>query len=442
MAGNVYRFDPAVMLPVPGPAVFAVAAAAFVFATALPQPVQAERVRYQPPPFRAAVFLPPDPIYVYAGNPVQAVASYPYRAPQDARREWQPLEPWFGPFATATPPFPYASPNPQTANLRPAESRSKVVSGWFAVFAPPDPVYNFTGRTGVQSRPYSREDVGVRLASYAIQAPAAALPYPALNQAAAYLRAPETRAEWLDNLAPWFSSFAPPDPFYPFSGRVVQPTAPYRRDHAFPQLSVKFAISAPAPAPVPYVALPYVRQATESRVEWLDVSAWFGTFAPPDPVYAFAGPVVQRVGTYQRPTAPVQLGPAYALPPTPAAAVPAQRPQPLAAFLRDTAATIDVSPNVPIATPAAAPPLVAPSSRAAYLRERWESAPFVLARAKVLAFSTGITLLDDARIYTLAAVDRTYTLAAVDRTYTLAATDRGYMLVAIDRTFTEPEPDA
>jgi hypothetical protein len=183
-------------------------------------------------------------------------------------------------------------------------------------------------------------------------------------QAAAYLR--DARALQVEPI------FVAPQPPATFPFPAATPQLQLRDAWAGQQPSVRVLQPGAAAAAVPFVAVTTPqRRAEEARREWEAIGPWFATFAPPDPFYVFAGPVVQPMQAHVRPRAALDawepFGPwaaPFVQPPSSPIAAP---PPPGAAYLREQRA---IAAPAAFYTPSIDAPLGGPMALpAAYLRE-------------------------------------------------------------------------
>jgi hypothetical protein len=261
-----------------------------------------------------ALFAPADPAYQFNGVAVPAAAYLRDQAFARLASSWAIQTP----IATV----PYAASS-AAAYLRP-QAPTWTAPGWFALFAPADPVAQFTGAPSSPAA-YIRDTRALPLApSFAISQPVASVP-------------PTAMPTWRRD-APSFAQpslavaalFAPTDPAYAFTGLPLSiasylrdaratvlpasytpppdaqafvpltwtPIAAYRRDGVSVSVVVANAIIAPA-AFVPYTP----SQAGQQRAQdgpRVSVPRQ-ALFMPPGAVYVFAGQAWRMPTAYVRP---------------------------------------------------------------------------------------------------------------------------------------------
>jgi hypothetical protein len=225
---------------------------------------------------------------------------------------------------------PAAAKLPGAAYLRDAPAVRAPTIAVAAVFAPADPVYDvLPGATAPAKSPaYLRDAVAQRIAPrFAPQSTTAAVPPPLAVARALYQR---------PDAAPWtmletWALYAPADPAYQFNGPVLQSTVPYLRVQSQPWTQ---AVSTPQTPVVAYLAPAALPRAHDrpSAMPWTLIET-FALYAPPDPVYQFAGPTLQSVAAYRREPTPAAPLLVFAAPPTPPAFLPAPLP-PRVAYAR------------------------------------------------------------------------------------------------------------
>jgi hypothetical protein len=205
----------------------------------------------------------------------------------------------------------------------------------FALYAPADPVYQFTGPTLQSVAAYRREPTPAAplLVFSAPPAPPAFLPAPAPMRVA-YTRPDPT---------PWtmqetFALYAPADPVYQFAGVALQSAAVYRREPTSSPLPASraiqstpaafipsttpvrpdaredrraplaraFAIQTPAASTVPFPPGVRVDARDTARIT-LPRSQVAALVAVPSPFYFFRGTPPQMASVYDRPSVAVLL---------------------------------------------------------------------------------------------------------------------------------------
>jgi hypothetical protein len=197
-----------------------------------------------------------------------------------------------------------------------------------AVFAPADPVFDILPAARITAAAYLRDYPASRIPQAYARPVAASMPGAVAISPAAYLRA--SAVPW--TLAETWALYAPADPVYAFGGPVLQSVAAYRRDPTTAAPLPVFAQPQVAQAVPATPALPRAAYARTDPLPWTLQETWT-LYAPADPAYAFAGPVLQSVSAYRRDPTPAPLLPVFAAPPA-AQFIPAVSPLPRVAYLR------------------------------------------------------------------------------------------------------------
>lgn len=211
-------------------------------------------------------------------------------------------------------------------------------------FAPPDPLYSYQGVALQLVAAYVREPRAAYLSpTFAIVQPVASVAPNALPRAHDRAGASPAIA------APGLALFTPADPAYAFLSPPPQPAA-YVRD-ARPVLSIStFAISQPVTSVSPSVV---PRAHDRAIAPPVVVAPALALFAPPEPAYAFTGPILQPIAAFARDARATPQPSVQAIPATPVAAVP---PAPLARADQTAAAPARLLPTFAPPAPASAVP--------------------------------------------------------------------------------------